>query len=162
MQGVTKGFLLAACMLAVPAVSAMEPEEISCGSKFDTTEKINQCFADATAQSERDIETVKQGLLQALAVARSKLQTAEGAVIRAADEDIEKSQQTWRAYRVANCGYYETVYTPISTPGMEKLVCELRMTRQRVRELQGEQQFWAYKFRDNEIQAPESAAPIAP
>lgn len=157
MRYATRMILIALSVLWGSAAQAMEPEELTCGSKFDTAEKINQCLAEAVAKAEADLGEMKQGLLKALAVAREKLQAIAGSAVQAADEALEKSQQVWREFREANCGYYQTSYAPISTAETERLVCQLRMVRQRGRELEDERRFWVYKFRDTDgLLVPES------
>lgn len=147
----TRIILIALSMMCCGAVYAMEPEELTCGSKFDTPEKINQCLTEAVTKAETDAEAIKADLLKALGIAREKLSAVAGSAVQAADEALEKSQQAWREFRDANCGYYQTSYAPISTPETERLVCALRMVRQRGRELEDERRFWVYKFRDSDV-----------
>ena len=136
---------------------AMEPEEVSCSSKFDTVETVNQCLSEAVALTERDLETMRQALLTALNITPAKSASGTGLSIRPTDEILEKAQKAWRAYRDANCNYYEQSYTGVSTPSTERVVCQLRMTRQRMLELNNERQFWVYKFRNADMQAQEPA-----
>lgn len=141
---------IALSMLWGGATHAMEPEELSCGSAFDTPEKINQCLTEALAKAETDTEAIKLNLLKALGIAREKLQAIAGSAVPNADAALEKSQSAWREFRDANCGYYQTSYAPISSVETERLVCQLRMVRQRWRELEDERRFWVYKFRDSD------------
>lgn len=150
MRNATRIILIALSMVWGGAALAMEPEELTCGSQFDTPEKINQCLAEAVAKAEKDAEAIKADLLKALGIAREKLQAVSGSAVQVADEALEKSQKAWREFRDANCGYYQTSYAPISTAETERLVCALRMVRQRWRELEEERRFWVYKFRDSD------------
>lgn len=157
MRNATRNILIALSMMCCGAAHAMEPEELTCGSKFDTVEKINQCLAEAVAKAETDAEAIKADLLKALGIAREKLSAVAGSAVQIADDALEKSQKAWREFRDANCGYYQTSYAPISTPETERLVCALRMVRQRERELEDERRFWVYKFRDPDgLLVPES------
>ena len=151
---ITTRVLLIAAMLTLPVkVLATQPEELACGSKFDTVEAVNKCLAEGLTLIEQDLETMRQALLNALETARMKLANATGPALRPADEVLEKAQKTWREYRDANCNYYEQAYTRVSTPGTERVVCQLRMTRQRMLELNSERQFWVYKFRNADMPA---------
>lgn len=153
MRNTIKILLTAAGFVLSGAVAAAEPEELSCGSKFDTASAVNQCLAEAVVLVERDMETMRQALLKALETAQAKLQNAPGASTRPPHDAVEKAQKTWREYRDANCQYYEQVYTAVSPPGAERVVCQLRMTRQRMFELNSERQFWVYKFREADMPA---------
>ncbi len=141
--------------LAMPASMALatEPEELTCGSKFETVDTVNQCLAEAVTLVERDLETMRQALLKALAIAQAKLQNVAGASTRPADEVLEKAQKAWRDYRDTNCNYYDHAYAGVSSPGTERVVCQLRMTRQRMLEFNSERQFWVYKFREADMPA---------
>ncbi len=153
---ITSRILLTAAAFALAgAAAATEPEELSCGSKFDTADAVNQCLAEAVVLVERDMETMRQALLKALEAAQVKLQNVAGASTRPPKEAVEKSQKTWREYRDANCQYYEQIYAAVSSPGTERVVCQLRMTRQRMLELNSERQFWIYKFREADMPPPE-------
>jgi uncharacterized protein YecT (DUF1311 family) len=152
-----KVLLMAAMSTLASSALATEPEELSCGSKFDTAEAVNQCLAEAVILVERDLETMRQALLKALEVAQLKLQTVAGASTRPADDVLEKTQKAWRDYRDSNCNYYDHAYAGVSSPGTERVACQLRMTRQRMLELNSERQFWVYKFRESDMQVP--AAP---
>lgn len=160
MQNTMRVFLIAAAITLPATVLAMEPEELACGNKFDTVETVNQCLTEGLALVERDLETMRQALLKALETARLKWANVAGPALRPADEVLEKAQKTWREYRDANCNYYEQIYIRVSTPGTERVVCQLRMTRQRMLELNSERQFWVYKFRDADM--PAAAATEAP
>ena len=150
--------LWAATLITLPTkILAMEPEEVSCSSKFDTVETVNRCLSEAVTLTERDLETMRQALLKALNIAPAKSPSGAGLSVRPPDEMLEKAQKTWREYRDANCNYYEQSYSQMSTPDTERVVCQLRMTRQRMLELNNERQFWVYKFRNADMQAQEPA-----
>ncbi len=153
MRNTIRAFLIAAVTTLASTASASEPEELSCGSKFDTAEAVNKCLAEAVTLVERDLETMRQALLKALEVARVKLPGVAGANVQPADEVLETAQKTWRDYRDASCNYYEQAYVGASTPGTERVVCQLRMTRLRMHELNSERQFWVYKFRNADMPA---------
>lgn len=150
MRSAVVRLLLPVLMMPAAVSWAYEPEELTCGNQFETPDKINQCLAEAVAQAERDVEAVRQTLLKALDEARAKLLARGAAAMERADAIIERAQQAWRDYRDANCRYYESAYAPVSTPGTEQVVCRLRMTRARFRELEDERSFWVYKFREPE------------
>ncbi|MBI3775822.1 MAG: DUF1311 domain-containing protein, partial [Gammaproteobacteria bacterium] len=95
---------------------------------------------------------MRVALLKALEVAHTKLQNVAGASMQPADPVLEKAQKAWRAYRDTNCNYYDHAYAGVSSPGTERVVCQLRMTRQRMLELNSERQFWVYKFREPDMQ----------
>jgi len=152
MRNTTRVLLIAAATLSGNAL-ATEPEELNCGSKFETAEAVNQCLADSVILVERDLETMRQALLKALEIASAKLQNAAGASTKPADEILEKAQKAWRDYRDTNCNYYDHAYAGVSSPGTERVVCQLRMTRQRMLELNSERQFWVYKYREADMPA---------
>lgn len=152
MRKLSNGLLMIAVTTVSSSVLATEPEELDCGSKFDTVETVNQCLSDAVKLVERDLETMRVALLKALDVARTKLQTVAGASTQPADPVLEKAQKAWRAYRDTNCSYYDHAYAGVSSPDTERVVCLLRMTRQRMLELNSERQFWVYKFREPDMQ----------
>lgn len=150
--------LWTAAIITLPTKSlAMEPEEISCSNKFDTVEAVNQCLSEAVTLIERDLETMRQALLKALSITPVKSPGGAAPSMRPPDELLEKAQKAWREYRESNCNYYEQSYSQVSTPGTERVACQLRMTRQRMLELNNERQFWVYKFRNADMQAQEPA-----
>ena len=110
MRTTSRVLLTAAAFALAGAAVATEPEELSCGSKFDTAEAMNQCLAEAVVLVERDMETMRQALLKALEAAQVKLQNIAGASTRPPHDIVEKAQKTWREYRDANCQYYEQIY----------------------------------------------------
>ena len=156
MRNTTRVLLIAAAATLSSSVLATEPEELNCGSKFETAEAVNQCLADSVILVERDLETMRQALLKALEIASAKLQNVAGASTRPADEILEKAQKAWRDYRDTNCNYYDHAYAGVSSPGTERVVCQLRMTRQRMLELNSERQFWVYKYREADMPAAEA------
>jgi len=156
MRNTTRVLLIAAAATLSSSVLATEPEELNCGSKFETAEAVNQCLSDSVILVERDLETMRQALLKALEIASAKLQNVAGASTRPADEILEKAQKAWRDYRDTNCNYYDHAYAGVSSPGTERVVCQLRMTRQRMLELNSERQFWVYKYREADMPAAEA------
>ena len=153
MRTMIRVLLITAAAALFGTAMAAEPEEFSCGNKFDTAEKVNQCLAEAVTLTERDLETMREGLVKALETATAKLQNVPGASTRPADTVLEKAQKAWREYRDSNCNYYDHAYAGVSSPGTERVVCQLRMTRQRMFELNSERQFWVYKFREPDMPA---------
>jgi len=152
MRNALRGLLIVAMVTLSSSALATEPEELTCGSKFETAEAVNQCLAEAVTLVERDLETMRGAVLKALAIAQVKLQSVAGASTQPADAVLEKAQKAWREYRDTNCNYYDHAYAGVSSPGTERVVCQLRMTRQRMQELNSERQFWVYKFRDADMQ----------
>ena len=153
MRNTLRILLLAAATAVTMMASAAEPEELTCGTKFDKADDVNRCLSEALTLTERDLETMRQGLLKALEIANAKLQNVPGASTRPADAILEKAQKVWREFRETNCNYYDHAYAGVSSPGTEQTVCELRMTRQRMLELNSERQFWVYKFREADMPA---------
>jgi len=158
MRNAIRGLLIVAVTTLSSSALATEPEELNCGSKFDTAEAVNQCLAEAVILVERDLETMRLALLKALEIAQVKLQNVAGASTRPADDVLEKAQKAWRDFRDTNCNYYDHAYAGVSSPGTERVVCQLRLTRQRMLELNSERQFWVYKYREADMPAAAEVA----
>ncbi|MBI3776362.1 MAG: hypothetical protein HY273_12580, partial [Gammaproteobacteria bacterium] len=57
MRKLSSGLLIVALTTVSSSVLANEPEELDCGSKFETAETVNQCLTEAVTLVERDLET---------------------------------------------------------------------------------------------------------
>lgn len=137
----------ATLMLAMTtAHSAPDPAELQCGAKFNTAEGVERCLRDALSAAEKKLMQAQDDVRQSLKQAQPRFKELQDKTLQAIDETMIQAQEAWRTFKEKNCEAFRRLHDTIGEKTMEDTACQLRMVRERTRELMDEAKFWAEKF----------------
>jgi uncharacterized protein YecT (DUF1311 family) len=118
------------------AFSAHAEERKNCYG-FENSLEISSCFNEELTEYDNGLNKTYQAILKKLK------HIGERDILI---ESLKKAQREWISYRDINCQFHSDIYLGGSAAGTEYVSCKARMTKERLKELSDELEYFNDKF----------------